>query len=202
MDTTVDLQSMLDRLLAGEPKAKELLVTRAYDRLLTLTRQLLGSFGRVRAEEETAGVLNDAYLRLHSALDEVKPTSVRQFMGLAALELRRVLLDRVRKIQGRGKAPRPKSVALGGSDETSDGAGFDLGADGDQSHAGTVIDLLAAIETLPEEEREVVDLKYFQGLTEAEAGRVLDVHEDTVKRRWAKARIRLAGKLDAFTPGA
>lgn len=201
MDTTVELQSMLERLLAGDPRAKELLITRAYDRLLTLTRQLLGSFGRVRAEEETAGVLNDAYLRLHAALDEVKPTSVRQFIGLAALELRRVLLDRVRKMQGRGRAARPKQVGFESPDAAGGGAA-EPGVDGDESRLGTVLDLLSAVETLPDDEREVVDLKYFQGLTEAEAGKVLGVHEDTVKRRWAKARIRLAGKLDAFTPGA
>lgn len=201
MDTTVELQSMLDKLLAGDPRAKELLITRAYDRLLTLTRQLLGSFGRVRAEEETAGVLNDAYLRLHAALDEVKPTSVRQFIGLAALELRRVLLDRVRKMQGRGKEARPERVSFASPDGSTDGAP-EPGVDGDASRLGTVIDLLSAVETLPDDEREVVDLKYFQGLTEADAGKVLGVHEDTVKRRWAKARIRLAGKLDAFAPGA
>lgn len=71
---------MLDRLLAGDPRAKELLITRASDRLRTLTRQLLGSFGRVRTEE-TAGVLNDAYLRFHPALDKVKPPRCGSLSG-------------------------------------------------------------------------------------------------------------------------
>jgi RNA polymerase sigma factor (TIGR02999 family) len=195
--TTLVLQNLLTRFAAGDAAAKKELINRAYERLIRVARKLLNSFSGVRAEEETAGVLSDAYLRLHTSLDEVKPQSVRQFMGLAALEIRRTLLDRVRKMRGRGKGERPNKVSL--SDDNSQGPGKDVPAPGvDDGKLGLVLDLLEALETLPEEEREVVELLFFYGCTQPEAGEIIGVHEDTVKRRWSKARIKLAGKLAAF----
>ena len=47
------------------------------------------------------------------------------------------------------------------------------------------------MEGLPEEEREAFDLRWYQGLTQAEAALVLNVSEATVKRRWLAARARL-----------
>src|SRR5205807_6264914 len=102
-------------------------IDRAHERLIRVARKLLGSFVRVRVEEETAGVLNDAYLRLHSSLEDVKPQTVREFMGLAALEIRRTLLDRIRKMDGRGQSDRPKRV---GPDADSNGPGRQLVAPG------------------------------------------------------------------------
>jgi len=151
-------------------------------------------------EEETAGVFNDAYMKLHSALDEVRPATVRQFLGLAALEVRRVLLDRIRKMRGRGQRKRPQMLSLQDkqSEDAPDHAVAD--PDGDPARLTLALDLLEAIEGLPDDEREVVELKFFSGLTEVEAGKILAVHEDTVKRRWSRARIKLADKLAPFAP--
>jgi RNA polymerase sigma-70 factor (ECF subfamily) len=186
----VQLQGLLDRLLAGDATAKHELINRAHDRLIVITRKLLGSFSRVRVEEETAGVLNEAYLRLHTALEEVRPATVREFLGLAALQIRRVLLDAVRKLGGRGTGPRPQKVPLE--------EGADLPVGGHDGHVA--LDLLEAVERLPDDEREIVDLLFFHGWTQPEAAEILGVHEDTVKRRWARARITLAGRLVAFLP--
>lgn len=188
--TTFQVQSLLDRLLAGDRAAKDELINRAHDRLIIITRKLLGSYSRLRVEEETAGVLNEAYLRLHSALDEVKPATVRDFFGLVALQVRRVLLDTIRKIEGRGAERRPRKVSL--DDEGVDVSGT---AAADRSVA---LDLLEAIELLPDEEREAVELLFFQGWTQPEAAEILGVHQDTVKRRWARARVKLAHRLAAF----
>jgi RNA polymerase sigma factor (sigma-70 family) len=62
------------------------------------------------------------------------------------------------------------------------------------------LELLEAIDILPDDERRVVELKFIDGCTEAEAGQILGVHEDTVKRRWARARVKLAKKLAVFGP--
>jgi RNA polymerase sigma-70 factor (ECF subfamily) len=191
LSTTLQLQRLLDRLCAGDPAAKDELINRAHGRLLLITRKVLGSYVRVRVEEETAGVLNEAYLRLHAALDEVKPGTVREFLGLAALQVRRVLLDTIRKIQGRGGDPRPRKVSL--EDE-----GIDVPGPPSIGEGSVALDLLEAIEKLPDEEREAVDLLFFHGWTQPEAAEDLGVHEDTVKRRWARARVKLASHLDAF----
>src|SRR5262249_46592827 len=110
--TTIVLQNLLTRFASGDDAAKKELINRAHDRLIRVARKLLGSFARLRVEEETAGVLNEACLRLHTSLEEVKPATVREFMGLAALEIRRTLLDLIRRLEGRGKHARPDRMSL------------------------------------------------------------------------------------------
>jgi RNA polymerase sigma factor (TIGR02999 family) len=198
VSTTVELQGLLDRFAAGDAAAKNDLIDRAYGRLTVVARKLLNSFHRVRAEEETTAVLHEAYLRLHAALDDVRPQTVRQFMGLAALAIRRVLLDHVRGLTGRGKDERPKKVSLNDPVPGGEG-GFDLpGGGAAPDRQGLVLDLLEAVEKLPDDEREVVGLLFFHGCSQPEAGEILGVHEDTVKRRWSRARVQLAEQLAAF----
>ena len=47
------------------------------------------------------------------------------------------------------------------------------------------------VEKLPLEEQEVVNLLYYQGLTQNEAARLLEISGRTLKRRWQSARIKL-----------
>jgi RNA polymerase sigma-70 factor (ECF subfamily) len=195
VSTTQALQAVLDHFLAGDPAAKRELIGRAYGRLLVIARKVLRSFSAV--EESTAAVLHDAYRRLDAALTDVKPPTVRAFFGLAALQVRRVLLDLVR-----GEARGPGVVPLGGGGDTSD-RGHDPSDSGNAGgDEGQGADIIAAVDRLPEDEREVVDLLFWMGLTQPEAGAVLGVHEDTVKRRWAAARVKLKGLLKGYGPAA
>ena len=54
-----------------------------------------------------------------------------------------------------------------------------------------------ALDLLGEDEREVAGLLLHIGLTRAEAAEILGVSEDTVMRRWARAKIRLNNLLRA-----
>lgn len=201
--TTSLIQECLDRLAANDPAAKAELVRLAEGRLLALTRKLLGGFRRVRENfDDTTGVFNEAYLKLHRSLEQVKPPTVREFMGLAALEIRRVLVDQIRKLVGRGETPHPSVSQFSlFADKDESGRSLDPPAKGeDESRLILVLDLLEAVEKLDDTEREAVHLIFFQGLTQAEAAKVMAVHKDTVKRYWAAARVRLADKLAAFDP--
>ncbi len=113
----------------------------------------------LRAHFDETDISNEVYLRLHDSIDELKPTTARQWLGLVALETHRTLLDILRRI----RLPRPATL-----------------------------DLIMAIDNLPPDLREVVLLLHFQGLTQAEVAALYSVHEDTVKRWWAKARVFLA----------
>lgn len=62
-DTTLALQSLLDRMRAGNAAARAELIERANQRLAVIARRLLRSFQAVNIEEETAGVVNEAYRR-------------------------------------------------------------------------------------------------------------------------------------------
>lgn len=194
--TTIAIQSALDRLRLHPDDAatRKELITRSYDRLAAVARRLLGPAYRERPED-TSGLLAEAYLRLETALGAVRPESVRQYLGLAALQMRRALVDIIRKERGRDGG-RDTPVALDAG--TTGGAAVPTPAAVD---ADWRLDLMAAVGRLDETEREAVDLLFFHGLTQLEAAGVLGVDESTVKRRWARARVRLARWLQGFEPG-
>ena len=200
--TTAALQELLGRFRAGDGEAKKALVEVAYNRLLILTRGQLRKFPGVRREEETAAILGESYQRLGKALDELRPATVREFFGLAALQIRRVLLDLARQGK-RGAEPRPDVIGGLGGPAAGDraGGGYDPGeSDAGANRAGIREDVLGAIDGLTSEEREVVDLLFFNGLSQIEAAELVGVHKDTVKRRWAQARLKLSSLLGAYRP--
>src|SRR5262245_52572469 len=90
---TVQLQGLVDRMRAGDLAARDELLRGYYARLERLARQMLRAYPRVRRWEETGDVLNPALLRLLRALEDVRPESTRAFLGLAALQIRRELLN-------------------------------------------------------------------------------------------------------------
>ena len=55
------------------------------------------------------------------------------------------------------------------------------------------------VDTLPEEEREVVQLLWYEGMKQSEAAAVLGVSLATLKRRWQAARLRLSELLEDWS---
>jgi RNA polymerase sigma-70 factor (ECF subfamily) len=119
---------------------------------------------------------------------------MRAFFGLVCLQIRRELIDMARAGK-RGPRPGP----IGGGD-SSESPGVDAPDDFSTTQEGRQTDILEAVEKLPEDQREVVDLLFWMGLTQPEAAQIIGVHEDTVKRRWAAARVKLQGFLKAYGP--
>lgn len=185
MDTTKELQRWLDLLNAGDVAGREGLIGRACERLQRLARMQLKGFPLVRAFDQTDDVLNAAVFRLHRCLSEVKPESLAHFFNLAGQAIRRELLDLAKKYN------RVQATVTRVPDDSPELAGTpDRGEEGpaDLAQWGEFHDV---VEALPEEEREVVRLLYYSGLTQAEAAEILGVAERTVLRRWHAARIKL-----------
>lgn len=200
--TTLQIESLLKKLNAGDVEARTALISLAQDRLLLLTSRMLTGYPRGREHDDTTGIFNESYLRLHQALEEVKPTNVRQFLGLAALEIRRTLLDIIRKLTGRGKEKRKRNVSIDAQISEGEPA-IEIGLpDQTAKQFELMQDLFVAVDQLPEKYREVVMLHHFQGLTQAEVGAILGVHEDTVKSWWAVAQVKLAKLLTAYDPNS
>jgi RNA polymerase sigma factor (sigma-70 family) len=193
-DTTVTLQvqALLNRLRHGETAARNELIGLTYTRLLALTRLILRDFSSpARGTQDSGSVLSAAYIRLQRALEQLLPTTEREltprdFFALAALQIRRELLDRVRAGK---RAPKE------GGDE------FDVPTTQcDPQRLADWSEFFEAIDRLPAEEREVVDLLFFQDMSQEEAGGVLGVDKSTVKRRWRRARETLAEFLQGELP--
>jgi RNA polymerase sigma-70 factor (ECF subfamily) len=127
--------------------------------------------------------------RLLKALREIRPRTVRQFFALANQHMRWELNDLARRLDEQppmlelreGLVPAPASS---GSGLTPDGRR-----------------MLAAIDNLPEDEREAFDLVRVQGMTQTEAAQVLGVAAVTVKRRLNRGLRLLTEKLRDLRPG-
>jgi RNA polymerase sigma factor (sigma-70 family) len=176
------------------------LISVAYDRLTALTRKNFRDYERVRpGGVETLDVFHNSLIRLQRALEQVVPSSAREFYGLAALQIRRELLDLCRQLSGRGDEPRPKMEPLPeGSWHGGEGAAKSF----DPQHLAVWAEFHEAVHLLEPSEREVVDLLWYQDLSQEEAAEVLGVDKSTVKRRWRRARLKLAAVLGGALPEA
>jgi RNA polymerase sigma-70 factor (ECF subfamily) len=194
-DQTVFLQKLLDRLRQGDDSARRELVGCAYERLRLLARKLLHEdFPRFENLHETGSILDETALRLLKALEQEQPATVRGLFALAAKKMREVLLDLARRDQRRGGEARQQAAAQGaGSQSTPPYEAADTTHDPENLACWT--EFHEKVDQLPEEEREVVDLHWYHGLSWAEIARLLGIHEKEVKRRWIRATRKLPGCL-------
>ena len=108
-DHSTVIQACLDQLRQGDDSARAALLECACERLTRLARRMLRGFPRVQRWEQTDDVLQNALLRLRRALEKTSPESVRSFVNLAAVQIRRELIDLARHYDGPdrdGGAPR------------------------------------------------------------------------------------------------
>jgi RNA polymerase sigma-70 factor (ECF subfamily) len=198
---TTQIQSYLDLMQAGDGSARDEIIEYSCERLRNLTRRMLRNYPSVRRWEQTDDVLQNALLRLHRSLAEVQPESVRAFLGLAATQIRRTLLDLARHHFG----------PLGhGKHHHTDGQGAaadDIGQPAQTHTFGepqSMEDWTAfheAVERLPDDEREVFSLMWYEDASQVEIASILGVTERTVRRRWQSARCLLYDLMQGDMPG-
>lgn len=191
MASNAELDALLTRLNRGDPDAREQIVEASCERLQRLTRRLLDDFPSVRRWESTDDVFQRFVLNLYRSLSEVRPQNGRAFLGLAAVQIRRKLIDLSRHY-------RLENQAYKSSERISDSELGDAGSVESVAHltAGPATlqrwtEFHQLVDELPPEEREIMGLLYYQGLSQSEAAEILQVSERTVKRRWREARLKL-----------
>jgi RNA polymerase sigma factor (sigma-70 family) len=202
-DSTLVVQARIDRLRADDAAAREELLADTCDRLRRLTRKMLKDYPGVRRWEQTDDVLQNAMLRLCRALRDVTPPTARDYFRLAALQIRRELLDLARHYYGpHGQGAHHASHAPE-RDSEADRPPAHEAADltHDPGRLAAWSEFHNEVQALPDEQREVFELVWYQGLTQPEAARVLEVSEPTVQRRWTCARLMLHEKLQGRMPG-
>jgi RNA polymerase sigma factor (sigma-70 family) len=192
-ETTRLVRQMRD----GDPGARARLIEHVCERLRRRTSQMLGDFPALRRWEETADVFQNASLRLHQALENVVVESAAHFFRLAALQIRRELLDLSRHYFG----PRgPGANLCAESDRTlRQRPSPEVGEDPQTMAEWTEFHDLA--HNLPESEREVFDLLWYGGLTANDAAEALGVDERTVRRRWLSACRMVSRGMNGQMPG-
>jgi RNA polymerase sigma-70 factor (ECF subfamily) len=180
---------LVDLLRLGNEEARARLLDHVCGRLRSLTRRMLRGYPSVRRWEETDDVLQNALIRLCRALEATRPESARHFYNLAALQIRRELIDLARHW-----GPLDDGSAPASDDDATNLDGQASPAD----EPGSLEDWTnfhEKVGSLPEEDREVFGLLWYDELNQAEAAEVLGVSVRTVKRRWQSARLQLARSL-------
>jgi DNA-directed RNA polymerase specialized sigma24 family protein len=99
-DDSENLSLLLNRLQAGDPTAREELITAAIGRLELLARKMLRQYPSVHRWEQTNDVLQNTLMRLDRALKDVVPDSSAGFLKLASEQIRRELIDLARHHRG------------------------------------------------------------------------------------------------------
>lgn len=185
---TVRLRGWLERLRRGERDAADELVRHTCDRLERLTRRLLNDFQGVRRWEQTDDVLQNALLRLMRALREARPESTREYFALAAAQVRRELLDLARHYFGPEGPGAHHRTPPDGDRQPPEPAGRN---GDDPARLAEWCEFHRRTDLLPADEREVIDLLFYQDFTQAEAAALLGVTVRTVQRRWHSALLKL-----------
>jgi RNA polymerase sigma factor (sigma-70 family) len=198
---SVAIEGWIQRLKNGDDQARTQLLNCACERLTRLTRKMLKGFGRVKRWEETDDVVQNALLRLYRTLADVQPANAIEFYRLAALNIRRELLDLAKHYYGpHGLGANYASVETNSNQTLNEPGHVPPAAAEDPGRLEAWTRFHEQVERLPDDEKEVFDLLWYQELSQAQAAELLSVSERTVKRRWASARLKLHDALGGHFP--
>ncbi|MDX2058018.1 MAG: ECF-type sigma factor [Gemmatimonadales bacterium] len=181
------LTACLDRLRAGEEGA--------LDRILPLVYAELRAIAGAQLRDERTGhtlsataLVHEAYVRLASR-ERMTPRDRSHFFAIAAQSMRRVLIDHAR---GRRRDKRGSGQAAVPLDQVEDLVG--------EEAADELIALDEALDRLGRispRAAQLVERRYFAGLTMEEAAESLDISVRTAEREWVRARAWLRKEIAA-----
>ncbi|HEX5139071.1 MAG TPA: ECF-type sigma factor [Planctomycetota bacterium] len=179
-----EITLILEAAEAGDRTGLDVLVPHVYDEL----RRLAGGYMRGEREGHTlqpTALANEVYLRLVDQT-KVKWRGRAQFLAIAARAMRQILVDHARRHGAEKRGANMARVTLSDTAATFGQPVLDL-LDLDEA--------LTALGTLDDRKANVVELRFFAGLTTKEAAEALDVSETTVDDDWAMARAWLRRRL-------
>lgn len=184
MQSSPALTGLLLAAKSGDAEALPALFDGAYEHLRRLARKRLKHDAR-GVLLDTTSLVHEAYVRI-CHLQHIPAESSRHFMCYAARVMRSVVVDFARS----DLAQRRGGGAL---HETLNTAKLESHAES-QNGAIQILTVDAALLELAsygERLREVVEMRYFAGMTETQIALALDVTERTIRRDWNKARLLL-----------
>src|SRR5687768_1286894 len=168
----------------GDESARDRLMPLVYDELRRLARQHLR---REKPDNllQTTALVHEAYLRL-IAQNQTQFKNRAHFFGISARLMRQILVDHARRRNGAKRGGGMTTVAL---DDASNLA---------QQQATNVLLIDEALSALAEKDSrqsEIVELRFFGGLSIEETAAVLNVSPGTVMRDWTFARAWLENEI-------
>ena len=183
-----DITELLLAHGGGDAAALDRLVPLVYDDLRRIAR---GQLRRRRPGDtlNTTGLVHEAYVRL---VDQTRASwrDRGHFFAVSAIAMRQIVVDHARR---RMRAKRGGDRVTVPLDDVQEPAARE---------AGRILEIDEALEKLAKVDRrlvQVVECRYFAGLTEEETAAALGVSVRTAQREWFKARAWLRAELGQAT---
>jgi RNA polymerase sigma-70 factor, ECF subfamily len=195
MEDGGEVTRLLGEIGRGQKQAINDLLPLVYDELHRLAR---GYFRRERGEHtlQPTALVHEAYLRL---VDQRAPLESRgHFLAVAATQMRRILLDYARKHRAARRGGEGRKVLLEDTMAICEQQPVDM----------ILLDVaLHKLAALDQDQAQLVELRFFGGLSVEETAEVMGTSPATVKRSWSSARAFLhreisGGSVDARAVGA
>jgi RNA polymerase sigma-70 factor (ECF subfamily) len=179
-----EVTNLLIDLRNGNKQAESKLIPLIYGELRKLARHYMRGERTGHSLQATA-LVHEAYLRL-TRIERVDWQSRSHFFAVAAQLMRRILVDHARAHRARKRGGSQIAIS------------FEDAMIGTISEGEMVIELdeaLSHLARLDPRQSQIVELRFFAGLSEEETGVFLGISTRTVKRDWRIARAWLFQKL-------
>jgi RNA polymerase sigma factor (TIGR02999 family) len=180
-----EITELLQAWNRGDEQALEKLTPLIYDELYRAAKRCI-SRGRRNQTLQTTALINVLYLRLVD-LNRVSWQNRAHFFAICARQMRWILTDFYRSAQYQKRGGGAERVSLHGSAVVAREASSDLLA------LDAALNRLAAVD---KRKSDVVELRFFGGMSVKETAEVLKVSPETVMRDWKLAKAWLLDKLN------
>lgn len=182
--STHGVTELLIRLSDGKREVVDELLPLIYDEL----KRLAASYLRRERSDHTlqpTALVNEAYLKMVD-ITQVSWQNKAHFIGVAANQMRRILVDHARQHNAQKRGGEFHILTLNDEIDASDEQSTELIA---------LDDALTELAKMDPLKAQIVELKYFGGLTSDEAAEVLGLSTITIKRHWKMTKAWLYGQL-------
>ena len=180
-DEFVDLTRQLNAI---EPKSADEMLPKVYAELRRLAAKRMASEAPGQTLQATA-LVHEAYVRI-TGKGPNKWANRQHFFASAAEAMRRILVENAR---------RKRRIRHGGGLQRVNIEHVDIATEADCELLLAVNDALSKLEKEDSESAELIKLRFFAGLPNIEAAKIMGIPERTAKRRWAYARAWLYEEL-------
>lgn len=181
-----DITELLDRARRGDERASAALLNALYGELRRSAERMMRSEHAAHTLQATA-LVHEAWLKLSGVERWSEVNDPAHLLKLAARAMRNVLIDHARAKQrlkrGSGAEREPLDLLI---DTVTQGRQLDVLA---------LHEALGRFAAFDEQGAQIVELKFFGGLSIDEVARTLDLSTATVERGWRVARLWLAREL-------
>ncbi len=180
-----DVTRILNSIEEGDASGSEDLIPHVYQELRVLAASRMAQERAGQTLQATA-LVHEAYLRLTGGDDVKRWNSRGHFFAAAAEAMRRILIDRARQ---------KKAAKHGGDLVRVDLEDIDQAIHADDDRLLQIDEAIQRLAVKDKQAADLIKLRFFAGMTNAEAAQSLGLAERTANRIWAYSRAWLLAEI-------